>query len=160
MNLVEETEPLDRPLDQLLEEAMAAYREGNFNQAEVRCRQILEREPDHIASMLVLAAVAGRFGVPRRGIEVVKKILELQPRHVDAHIQLAKLLRQDGKDDEAIAALKTAIEFAPKSAAAYNDLGLAYLDTNKTRRSRRMLRSRHRDRPCNGHRSIQQGACP
>ncbi|MFL6726117.1 MAG: tetratricopeptide repeat-containing sulfotransferase family protein [Sphingomicrobium sp.] len=115
----------------MLEEAMSAYREGNFNQAEVQCRQILEREPDHLASMQVLAAVAGRFGVPRRGIELVKRIIELQPLHADAHIQLAKLLRQDAKDEEAIEALKAALEFAPDSAAAYNDLGLIYLDTNK-----------------------------
>jgi tetratricopeptide (TPR) repeat protein len=127
MTLAEEAQPLD----QLLEEAMAAYREGNLNQAEVQCRQILQRDPNHIAGMQVLAAVAGRFGVPQRGIEVVKKIIQLEPRRADAHAQLAKLYRQDGKDEEAIAALKTAIELAPDGAAAYNDLGLLYLDSNK-----------------------------
>lgn len=116
------------PLDQLLEEAMAAYREGNFSQAEVQCRQILDRNPNHVASMQVLAAVAGQFGVPRRGIELVNKIIELQPGHADARVQLAKLLRQDDKDEEAIAALKLAIELAPENAAAYNDLGLIYSD--------------------------------
>lgn len=119
------------PLDQLLQDAMSAYRAGDFNKAEVQCRQILERNPDHIATMQVLAAVAGQFGVPQRGIELVNKIIKLQPGHADAHIQLAKLLRQDGKDEEAIAALKSAIELAPDSAAAYNDLGLIYRDTNR-----------------------------
>src|SRR5437588_6819738 len=98
------TDVEDRPVDQLLEEAMAAYREGQFNQAELRCREILEQEPDHIPAMQVLAAVAGQFGVPQRGIAVVQKIIDLQPHLADAHIQLAKLLRQDGKDDEAIEA--------------------------------------------------------
>jgi tetratricopeptide (TPR) repeat protein len=121
----------EQPVDQLLKEAVAAYSEGNFNRAEVNCRQILEREPQHIASMQVLAAVAGRFGVPRRGIEVVQKIIELQPRHAEARVQLAKLLRQDEKDEEAIAALQSAIELDPESAAAQNDLGLIYLDQNK-----------------------------
>jgi tetratricopeptide (TPR) repeat protein len=123
----------EQPVDQLLKEAVTAYSEGNFNRAEVNCRQILEREPNHIASMQVLAAVAGRFGVPRRGIEVVAKIIELQPRHADARIQLAKLLRQDGKNEEAIAALNSAIELDPGSARAHNDLGLIYLDENKPR---------------------------
>ena len=127
MTLTEEAQPLD----QLLEQAMAAYRDGNLNRAEVQCREILQREPDHIAGLQVLAAVAGRFGVPQRGIEMVKKIIQLQPRHAEAYSQLAKLLRQDGKDEDAIAALKTAIEIAPDSAAAYNDLGLLYLDSNK-----------------------------
>ena len=119
------------PVDQLLQDAMAAYRDGDFKKAEVQCRLILERDPDHIATMQVLAALAGQFGVPRRGIELVNKIIELQPGHADAHVQLAKLLRQDGKDEEAIAALKSAIEIAPYSAAAYNDLGLIYRDSNK-----------------------------
>jgi len=121
----------EQPVDQLLKDAVTAYSEGNFNRAEVNCRQILEREPNHIASMQVLAAVAGRFGVPERGIEVVQKIIELQPRHAEARIQLAKLLRQDGKNQEAIAALGSAIELDPGSAAAHNDLGLIYLDENK-----------------------------
>ena len=125
--MVAEAEPLDR----MLQDAMGAYRDGDFNKAEVQCRQILEQDPNHIATMQVLAAVAGQFGVPQRGIELVNKIIQLQPAHADAHIQLAKLLRQEGKDEEAIAALKTAIELAPKSAAAYNDLGLIYRDTNR-----------------------------
>lgn len=119
------------PLDRMLQDAMDAYRDGDFNKAEVQCRQILEQDPNHIGTMQVLAAVAGQFGVPQRGIELVNKIIQLQPAHADAHIQLAKLLRQEGKDEEAIAALKTAMEFAPKSAAAYNDLGLIYRDTNR-----------------------------
>jgi tetratricopeptide (TPR) repeat protein len=116
----------------LLQNAMAAYRNGEFNKAEVQCRQILEQNPEHIATMQVLAAVAGQFGVPQRGILLVNKILELEPGHADAYIQLAKLLRQDGKDEEAIAALKSAIELAPESAAAYNDIGLIYRDAHKT----------------------------
>jgi tetratricopeptide (TPR) repeat protein len=118
-------------VDQLLQEAMAAYRDGNLNQAELQCRHILEHHPDHVATIQVLAAVAGQFGVPRRGIELINRVIGQHPSHVDAHIQLAKLLRQDGKDEEAIAALETAIELRPKSAAAYNDLGLVYLDNNK-----------------------------
>jgi tetratricopeptide (TPR) repeat protein len=117
----------DRRADLLLQEAMAAYRAGKFAEAEVHCRNILKRDPDHIAGLQVLAAVAGQFGVPRRGIELVHKIINLKPDHIDAHIQLAKLWRQDGKDEQAIAALKKAIEIAPESAAAYNDLGLIYL---------------------------------
>jgi tetratricopeptide (TPR) repeat protein len=120
-------------VDQLLQEAMSAYGEGRFNQAEVHCREILKQQPDHIPGMQVLAAVAGQFGVPRSGIEVVEKIIALHPRHSNAYIQLAKLLRQDGKDEEAIAALKTAIELEPESAAAYNDLGLIHLDAGDAR---------------------------
>jgi tetratricopeptide (TPR) repeat protein len=120
-----------QPLDELLEGAMAAYRDGNFNQAEAQCRQILDRDPHHVASMQVLAAVAGQFGVPRRGIELINNIIALHPDHAEARIQLAKLLRQDGKNEAAIGALKAAIELAPEKATAYNDLGLLYLDENK-----------------------------
>jgi tetratricopeptide (TPR) repeat protein len=114
--------------DRLLRDAVVAYCAGKFGEAEALCRGILKQQPDHVASLQVLAAVAGQSGVPRRGIELLQKVINLQPDRADGHIQLAKLLRLEGQVSEAIAALKMAIDLEPGSAAAYNDLGLIYLD--------------------------------
>ena len=146
--------------DRQLQDAVAAYRAGKLGPAEALCRGILKRQPDHVASLQVLAAVAGQSGVPRRGIELLQKVIRLQPGHADGHIQLAKLLRLEGKISEAIVELNTAIDLEPGSAAAYNDLGLIHLagidvakalkcltgPSSSARLSDRPLQPRHRPR--------------
>jgi tetratricopeptide (TPR) repeat protein len=122
-------------IDQAFEDAVAAYRAGRLAEAEALCQGILNRQPDHVASLQVLGAVAGQLGAPRRGIELLEKVVALQPRLADGQIQLAKLLRLDGRIPEAVAALKMAIEIAPESAAAYNDLGLIHLAESDVRRA-------------------------
>src|SRR5438105_5766096 len=117
-------------IDRLLQDAVAAYRAGKFEEAEARCRAVLKQQPDHVAGLQVLGAIAGHVGATRRGIELVQKVIVIEPKNANAHIQLAKLLRQERRTDEAIAALKTAIELEPESAAAYNDLGLIYLESD------------------------------
>ena len=69
------------PVERLLESAIAAYRAGKFGEAEVRCKQILKQQPDNIAGLQLLAAVAGQSGAPRRGIELIQKVIALQPKH-------------------------------------------------------------------------------
>jgi tetratricopeptide (TPR) repeat protein len=111
----------------ILREAVAAYRAGRLDNVEALCNRILEHQPDHIASLQLLAATLGQRGKQGRGIELLKKAISLSPNSVDNQVQLAKLLRLDNRDAEAIAALNKAIEIDPRSAGAYNDLGLIYL---------------------------------
>jgi tetratricopeptide (TPR) repeat protein len=121
------TAPETIAIDQALADAVAAYRVGKFGDAEALCRRNLNQQPDHVASLQLLAAVAGQSGAPRRGIELLQKVITLQPHLADGHIQLAKLLRLDGRISDALATLEKAIELEPQSAAAYNDLGLIHL---------------------------------
>jgi tetratricopeptide (TPR) repeat protein len=113
----------------VLREAVAAYRAGRLDAVEASCNQILELQPNHIASLQLLAAALGQRGKQGRGIELLEKAILLCPNSVDNQVQLAKLLRLDNRDTEAIAALNKAIEIDPRSAGAYNDLGLIYLAT-------------------------------
>jgi tetratricopeptide (TPR) repeat protein len=115
------------PTEQLLQDALTAFGGGRLGEAESLCQDILKREPENIASLQILAAIAGHVGAARRGIGLLQKVIALQPTLADAQVQLAKLLRVDGQVAEAIAALEKAIELAPDSAAAHNDLGLIHL---------------------------------
>jgi tetratricopeptide (TPR) repeat protein len=114
-------------IDRLLQDALDAYRAGKLGEAEALCKGILKQQPDHVASLQVLAATVGQAGLPGRGIELIQKVIALQPQLADGHTQLAKLLALEGRMTEAVEALKTAIKIEPESAAAYNDLGLIHL---------------------------------
>jgi len=116
--------------DRLLQDVVAAYRADKFVEVETSCQRILKQHPDHVASLQILAAVAGQSGAPQRGIELLEKVIALEPRRAEGYIQLAKLLRLDDRDPEAIAALGRAIELEPHNASAYNDLGLIHLHQN------------------------------
>jgi tetratricopeptide (TPR) repeat protein len=113
---------------QALHEAIAAYRAGKLDEAEALCHRTLDKQPNHIGSLQLLAAVAANKAAPRRGIELMEKAIELCPNSVDSHLELARLLILDKRNSDAIAALKKAIEIEPGSAGVYNDLGLIYLE--------------------------------
>jgi tetratricopeptide (TPR) repeat protein len=114
-------------VDQDLHDAVAAYRAGRLGEAEASCNRILAQQPDHVASLQLLAATAARRREPRRGVELMERVIALRPDSADGYIQLAKLQRLENRVSEPIAALKKAIELRPESAAAHNDLGLVYL---------------------------------
>jgi tetratricopeptide (TPR) repeat protein len=122
-------DPREPPaVDQDLRDAVAAYRTGKLDEVEALCGRILERQPDDVGSLQLLAAAAAHRREPRRGIELLEKVISLRPDSVDGYIQLAKLQRLEKLISEPIAALKKAIELKPDSAGAYNDLGLIYLE--------------------------------
>ena len=79
-------------IDQVFEDAVAAYRAGKFAEVEALCQGILKRQPDHIGSLQVLGAVAANKGAPRRGIELLEKVVAQQPR-LEAHRQSPDPLR-------------------------------------------------------------------
>jgi tetratricopeptide (TPR) repeat protein len=114
-------------VDQDLRDAVAAYRAGKLGEAEASCNRILAQQPDHVASLQLLAATAARRREPRRGVELMERVIAIRPDSADGYIQLAKLQRLENRVSEPIAALKKAIELRPESAAAHNDLGLVHL---------------------------------
>ena len=119
--------PPSTDIPTLLKEAVAAYRAGRGDDAERLSRQILAQQPDHVAGLQIMGAVAGQTGRLPLALRVVQKAVSSQPHLVSAHIQLANLLRQDGNFAGATEELNIALRLQPENANAHNDLGLVYL---------------------------------
>jgi tetratricopeptide (TPR) repeat protein len=120
-------QPVTDDTSALLQDAISAYRAGKADQVERLCRRILTLQPEHVASLQILGAVAARTGRLPLGIQLVQKAVRLQPDGASAHIQLGNLLRHEGRPLEAVEELQTALRLQPNSAEAHNDLGLIYL---------------------------------
>jgi predicted Zn-dependent protease len=80
----------------LLKDAIAAYSDGRADDAERLSRRLLAQQPDHVAGLQIMAALAGQTGRLPLALRLVQKVVSLQPNLVSAHIQLANLLRQEG----------------------------------------------------------------
>ncbi|MGE5157174.1 MAG: tetratricopeptide repeat-containing sulfotransferase family protein [Gemmatimonas sp.] len=111
----------------LLKDAIAAYRERRGDDAERLSRRILAQQPDHVAGLQILAAVAGQTGRLPLALRIARKAVSLQPDLVSAHIQLANLLRENGDLAGASNELDLALQLQPDNAEAHNDLGLIHL---------------------------------
>jgi predicted Zn-dependent protease len=88
--------PSCNDIQTLLKNAIAAYQNGRSDEAERLSRQILAEQPDHVAGLQIMGALAGQTGRLPFALRIVQKAVSLQPNLVSAHVQLANLLRQDG----------------------------------------------------------------
>jgi tetratricopeptide (TPR) repeat protein len=127
--------PSSTDVPTLLKDAIAAYGAGRGDDAERVTRQILAQQPDHVAGLQIMGALAGQTGRLPLALRIVQKAVSLQPNLVSAHVQLANLLRQDGNFAGAIAELDVALRIEPDNADAHNDLGLVHLAESQFQRA-------------------------
>jgi tetratricopeptide (TPR) repeat protein len=130
-----EAAPSGTDISRLLKAAIAAYRDGRGDEAERLSRQILAQQPDHVAALQIMGALAGQTGRLPLALRIVQKAVSLQPDLASAHIQLASLLRQDGNFAGATEELNVVLRLQPDNADAYNDLGLVHLAESQFQRA-------------------------
>jgi tetratricopeptide (TPR) repeat protein len=119
----------------LLKDAIAAYSDGRADDAERLSRRLLAQQPDHVAGLQIMAALAGQTGRLPLALQIVRKAVSLQPDLVSVHIQLANLLRQEGNCSGATEELNIALRLQPDNADAHNDLGLVHLAESQFQRA-------------------------
>jgi tetratricopeptide (TPR) repeat protein len=127
--------PSSTDIPTLLQDAIDAYRAGRGDDAERLSRQILAQQPDHVAGLQIMGALAGQTGRLTLALRIVQKAVSLQPHLVSAHIQLANLLRRDGSFAGATEELNIALRLEPENADAHNDLGLVHLAQSQFQRA-------------------------
>src|SRR4029079_1693053 len=93
------------------------------------------QQPDHVAGLQIMAALAGQTGRLPLALQIVRKDVSLQPDLVSVHIQLANLLRQEGNCSGATEELNIALRLQPDNADAHNDLGLVHLAESQFQRA-------------------------
>ncbi len=92
--------------------ALRLLRRGDFYGAFDQANELLERAPDNLDGLFVVAAVRVRMGQPSRALPLLEKILERAPEHVGALTAKGQALLKAGHDAAAIEIWQRALELS------------------------------------------------
>jgi len=106
------------------EQARALDQQGQLAEAAAICRGILELQPDHCESLVLLADIATRSADPEQAMEWYAKVIDLKPGYAPAYYKRANLLRDRGQMEAALAGYDQAIALDPGYANAFCNRGV------------------------------------
>ena len=93
----------------LMAEAQRLHGQGNAAQAEVLCRQIIARVPQHVNALNLLGVIAQASGRHRPAVKLFADAIAADPLNAASHYNLASSCQALGRVDEAIANFRSAI---------------------------------------------------
>ena len=113
--------------DIILDEAFSLYNQGQFDQAESLCRQVISAEPSHGDALFLLGLIAYQSGALEPAADLLFQAVKLYPNIENYTLTLASILQSQNNLDEALGYYKK-IPDNPKGQAQQ---GFIYLSQNK-----------------------------
>ncbi len=115
--------PLSEDLGQLLAEALAFHRRGEWERAQYCYEQLLQKKPRHFDALQLLGTLFGQRQQYVLAITVLKKALNIDATHAVTHYNLALAYQYLKQWNEAEASYRLATQHNPLYAEAYNNWG-------------------------------------
>jgi protein O-GlcNAc transferase len=122
-------DPLSSP--QSVDTAYRLYQSGHLRQAEQICRQIVQRDGDHVGALHLLGLIAVRTSRDELACEYLRAAVRLKPDLADAHNLLGIVLIKKRKLAEAEASFRQSLLARPDDALAHSNLGNALREQGK-----------------------------
>jgi predicted O-linked N-acetylglucosamine transferase (SPINDLY family) len=97
---------------------------GRFAEAKTACHEILVQQPDHWASLALLAELEARQGNPEQAIRLYTRLIDLRPDFAPAYYKRGNLLRGRNDMEAALASYDQAIALDPGLANAFCNRGV------------------------------------
>lgn len=107
------------------QQAVAAYRGGDFPGAARLCEELLAFDPEHPAVLQLAGATALRQGRTDDAVQLFTAAVAAKPDDAGAQVNLGAALKAAHRLTEAAAAYREATVLAPENATAWYDLGNA-----------------------------------
>jgi tetratricopeptide (TPR) repeat protein len=113
-------------LSRLLQDGVAAHRNGAYRRAERIYRDVLRQVPDHPDALHLLGLVAHQQGRHDEALPLVQRAVSLRPDQPAFHNSLGVVRLAQGDLDAATDSFTTAVALQPRYAEALNNLGNAH----------------------------------
>ena len=117
--------------------------EGRWQAAENEINRVLDKDPDHVPALTLLAESYSHDYFPERGREIWQRILTLEPNNPVARQQLAYTYERQGITyaswgnlATAIEIFKEGLEYTPNSQRLLSLVGSAYADKKELEQAR------------------------
>jgi protein O-GlcNAc transferase len=114
------------------EKAFEFYRRGDFRQAELTCKKILEIQSDNGQILHLLGSIYHKLGNYDLAIAYLESALIYMPDNSDLYYDLGNIFQETEEIDKAIPCYQKAIKLNPNYVDAYNNLGNIFQDTGES----------------------------
>jgi type II protein arginine methyltransferase len=115
-----------------LSQAYQHFKLGRLDQAEERCRAVLDRDPTHAEANHFLGAIRFQQGKTEEALAFLKRAAASPGATAEMHNHFGAALTKLGRKEEAIEAFERAVAINPAYAEALNNLGVLYREKEKT----------------------------
>jgi len=123
--------PAHGTLLQLLQQAGAFCKAGQWSKAEQVCRSLLKAQPDNFEALNLLGIIASQTQRNREAAELILRAISLRPDQPVAHLNLGNIFLSLQRPAEALDSIERALQLNPNDAGAYNDRGNALRSLNR-----------------------------
>jgi tetratricopeptide (TPR) repeat protein len=122
-------------IEDLLKEAVAHHRNGEWGEAERLYHRVLQNDPMHPDALHLLGLVNQQKGETARAEELVRRAISLDGRAPIFHLSLGNVLSIQGKGNEAIESFRQALRLEPRLAEGHYNLANELFKRNQIEES-------------------------
>lgn len=112
--------------ESLLQQAFTHFKQGELEQAQNLCEQLLDTEPENITALEFSAIVCANRNQLHQAETYCLQAIHLNPEQVSLHNNLGNIVLKQHRPKDSIKHFKQALKLDPKSINAHNNLGNAY----------------------------------
>ncbi|HZP77365.1 MAG TPA: tetratricopeptide repeat protein [Pseudolabrys sp.] len=110
-------------IERILSDAFRHYRSGDLANAELRCRSLLDIDPDNLIALRLVGFLSHQAGRNAEGVALLQRAVTLleqrgnsRPEHAAIYNDFANALRSVGRGDDALVQFRRGLELDPELA--------------------------------------------
>lgn len=110
-------------INDLFHQSRENQQQGLLNEAELGYRELLKRQPNHVATLNNFGLVLSKKGAVDEALDCFHRIIKIKPDFAQAHNNLGIILKEQcNKFDEALIAYQKAVTIDPDFSGAWRNI--------------------------------------
>ena len=120
-----------KPTEEKFREALALLSTGQPDKAELRLKDVLRRQPEHVPALNVLSILLSQVGKYGEAERYIKTAVKLNPNSDASLYNYGLILKALGRPEEALARFSQALALNPNAAETWNNRGAVMNDLER-----------------------------